>query len=159
MKKIVLSLAVLVLGCVACSTVNVPQVAVMDEIRRIDNIQSSHVPVSFLSQFTGIDKVANMIPGVNLSALNNVKSIDYMSVTNSGAKNKAHRLLESFYKGNTYEVLFQNKNGRYNNVGIYGLPAGDGKYKNVTLIKEDNAEITIVELKGSISAEDLKFIK
>lgn len=155
MKKILLSLAVIMLTVVSCS---VPQTAVMDHIRRIDNIQNTRVPVSLISNLTGIANKASGIPGLNLSALKNVNTIDVINITENGAKNKARNLLNQFYKGNTYELIFGSRTNRNQGTSIYGLPMGNGSYSNIILINDKNAEITIVELQGSMSMNDLKFL-
>ncbi len=155
MKKILVTLAVIMMAVASCS---VPQTAVMDKIRQIDNIQSTRVPVSLLGSLAGLGNKANSIPGVNLSALKNVNTIDVINITESGAKNKARRLLDQFYKGNTYELIFGSRTNRNQGVSLYALPMDNNTYSDVIMINDSNAEITIVELTGAMSMSDLKFL-
>lgn len=155
MKKILLSLVVLLITVASCS---VPQTAVMDHIRRIDNIQATRVPVSLIASLSGLGSKLGSIPGVNLSALKNVNTIDVINITDNGAKSKARGLLNQFYKGTTYQMIFGSRTNRNQGVSIYGLPMGNDQYSDVILISDKNAEITIVELQGSMSMNDLKFL-
>lgn len=155
MKKILLSLAIIFAACVSCS---VPQTAVMNEIRKIDNIQSTRIPVSLISSLSGLGNKANSIPGLNLSALKNVNSIDIMTINDNGAKNKARKLLEQFYKGNTYELIFQSKQNIFQGISMYALPSTNNTYSDVIIINDNNADINIVELQGNMSQDDLKFL-
>lgn len=155
MKNIFISLVILVATCVSCS---VPQTAVMNEIRKIDNIQSTRVPVSLISSLSGLGNKANSIPGLNLSALKNVNSIDIISINENGAKNKARKLLEQFYKGNTYELLFQSKQNKFQGISMYALPNVNNTYSDVIIINDNTADINIVELQGNMSQKDLNFL-
>lgn len=155
MYKIFFSLLIMTMMLMGCSTL--PQTAVMGEIRRIDNIGSYHIPVSLLNSVVGLDKLN--VPGLNIDALKDVRSVDVMSIQDNKATNKTHKLLEDFYKGNVYEILFQAKEGKNKGVSIYGLSTVRDEYNHIILINEDYKEITIVELKGTMSKKDLKFLQ
>lgn len=155
MKKIIIALAALIMICASCS---VPQTAVMNEIRKIENIQSTHLPISLISSLSGLGNKVSSIPGLNLSALKNVNSIDIMQISEPSAKSKARKLLEQFYKGNTYELIFQSKQNMFQGISMYALPMPTGDYSNVVIINDNNSEIDIVELKGTMSSKDLKFL-
>ncbi len=155
MKKIIFALALVVMAATSCS---VPQTQVMDKIRQIDNIQSVRLPVSLINSMTGLGDKAQSIPGLNLSALKNVTSIDIMTITENGAKNKARGLLRQFYKGSTYDLIMQSKQNVDQGLSLYALPNGYGQYSDAILISDTNSTISIVELRGTMTAEDLKLV-
>lgn len=155
MKKIIMTLCSVMMLCASCGSLQ--QTAVLDEIRKIDNVSTYHVPVSPLGTLLNLGTKAANVPGFDLTALKNVKSIDVIAVNRqSGALNKVHGLLEQFYKGKTYELIFQAKENQRKNVSIYGILLSSGEYSNIIVINETDNEISILELKGTLSLDDLK---
>lgn len=158
MKKILFSFILLAVACVSCGVKQQSAIVVMDEIRKMDNIESTRVPVSLISSLTGLGDLTSAIPGVNMSVLKNVNTIDLLTITNRGARNKARNLLEQFNSDKTYEMMFQSRNGKSLGTSIYALPNGQGGYSSVLLINDDNSKISIVELKGNMTMDDFKFL-
>lgn len=147
MKKVILSMIVVALACASCS---VPQTAVMDKIRQIDNIEATRTPVSALSSIPFVNVITKQIP-----ILNDLKTLDIMKISDPSAKNKARKLLDQFYKGDTYELLLMSKQNARQGFSVYALPMGDGQYSDVVIINDNNATINIMELKGTLSKKDL----
>lgn len=150
MKKIFLSLIVLAVACASCS---VSQTAAMEKIRQIDNIQMSRTPISMFTSLPAVKKIVELVP-----FLKDLDSFDQISITENGAKNKARKLLDKFYKGDTYEMLMQNKSYKNQGVSIYALPATGGGYSDIIAIIDNVAEVKIYEIKGNFNKNSLNIL-
>lgn len=155
MKKILLACVAVAMVVASCT---VQQTAVMDEIRKIDNIEFVRLPLSLINSLTGLGNKLDDVPGLNLSGLKNVNNIDVMTIKDSDAKSKARRLLNQFYKGNSYELILKSQRGRTQGLSVFALPAGGNRYSNVIIINDSAADITIVELRGSMSLADFSVL-
>lgn len=143
-------------AALAMSACTVQQTAVMDKIRDIDNVGSYRLPLNLLSSVIG-DK-ASKIPGLDLSALQGVRSVDVLTAKDPNTKDKVRKLLNQFYKGNTYELLLEAKENRMKGVSIYGLPVGTERYSELIMIVDNGIDINILQLNGTMSRKDLKFL-
>lgn len=135
---------------VACASCSVPQTAVMDKIRQIDNIEASRTPISALNAIPFVNVITKQIP-----ILNDVKTVDIIKISESSAKSKARKLLNQFHKGNTYELMFMSKQNNQQGFSVYGLPSAEGHYSDIIIINDNNAQINIMEFKGDLSKKDL----
>lgn len=74
MKKLLLSIVLLVMTSIVCQASNV-----IDEIKKIDDITAYHVPRFLIKNVLGMNGIIEeVMPGSSISALQDVESLDFI---------------------------------------------------------------------------------
>jgi len=154
MKKILLSTILALMVSMACQSATV-----IDEIKRIDDITAYHVPRFLIKNVLGMNGVFDeVMPGTSISALRNVESIDFIMAHKRGAKKKMRKQLEKLAKDPAFEVIMQAKKDKKRNTVVYGLPLNDDDYKEVIIVVDEDDNITIIDVMGTLNIDELSRI-
>ena len=87
MKKIILSTLLVIMAAMTCQAA-----AVIDEIKKIDDITAYHIPRFLIKNVLGMnDIMSEVIPGSSITALRDVESIDFIMAHKRGAMTSSCR--------------------------------------------------------------------
>lgn len=154
MKRILLSIAILAIAACSCAAS-----AIVDEIKRIDDIAAYHVPRFLIKNVLGMsDIIEDVVPGSQITALNDVQTLDFIMVHKSGAKKKTRKLLQKLDKDPSYQVVLRAKKGKQRETIVYGLPLNDTDYKELVVVVDEDENITIINVKGTLNVDKLSKI-
>lgn len=154
MKKLILSTIVVLMAGIACHAATV-----IDEIKKIDDITAYHVPRFLIKNVLGMNGIIEeVMPGTSISALRDVESIDFIMAHKGGAKKKVRKQVAKLAKDPAYEIIMQAKKDKKRNTVVYGLPLGEGDYKEVIIIVDEDDNITIIDVIGTLNIDELSRI-
>lgn len=154
MKKIILSTLLVIMAAITCQAA-----AVIDEIKKIDDITAYHIPRFLIKNVLGMnDIMSEVIPGSSITALRDVESIDFIMAHKRGAKKKVRKQLEKLAKDSAYNVIMQAKKDKQRNTVVYGLPLAGDDYQEVVIVVDEDDNITIIDVKGILNIDELSKI-
>lgn len=129
---------------------------VIDEIKKIDDITAYHVPRFLIKNVLGMNGIFDeVVPGTSITALRDVETIDFIMAHKRGAKKKVRKQLEKLAKDTSYEVIMQAKKDKKRNTIVYGLPLTGDDYKEVIIVVDEDDNITIIDVKGTLNIDEL----
>ena len=146
----------LVLTLCFVASVTAQAATVIDEIKKIDDIATYHVPRFLIKNVMGMNDVfTQVIPGTDLTALRDIESLDIIMVHKNKAKKKTRKLLERLADDPAYEVIFQAKKRDKKDPIVYGLPLSAEDYKEIIVVVDEDDNITIINVKGLLNVDRL----
>ena len=160
MKTLIKSFAVMVVVVVTAFNANAQSTAV-DKVAQLDDVYCFNMPEIMIK---GIEKLggndilkATPIPS---GLLKKVKNIQFISTSKKKAVKKAQKILKDLDDTNKYQVVFRSSSNKTEKVAIYAYPARSEVFSEVVLlINEHDRQLTLFQLLGEFSMEDVNDIE
>ena len=160
MKTLFKYLAVIAIVAMAGINANAQSNAV-DKVAQLDDVYCFNMPEFMIK---GIEKLggndilkATPIP---TGVLKKVKNIQFISTSKKKAVKKAQKLLKDLDDTNKYQVIFRSSSNKTEKVAIYAYPARSDRFNEVVLlINEHDRQLTLFQLLGEFSMEDVNDIE
>ena len=160
MKTLIKSFAVMVVVVVTAFNANAQSTAV-DKVAQLDDVYCFNMPEFMIK---GIEKLggndilkATPIPS---GLLKKVKNIQFISTSKKKAVKKAQKILKDLDDTNKYQVVFRSSSNKTEKVAIYAYPARSEVFSEVVLlINEHDRQLTLFQLLGEFSMEDVNDIE
>ncbi len=160
MRTIFKSIAIIVIMAIAGSNANAQSTAV-DKVAQLDDVYCYYMPEFMIK---GVEKLggndflkATPIPS---GMLKKVKSIQFISTSKKKAVKKAQKILKDFDDTNKYQVIFRSSTNKTEKVAIYAYPARSERFNEVVLlINEHDRQLTLFQLLGNFSIDDINDIE
>ena len=160
MKTLFKYLAVIAIVAMAGINANAQSNAV-DKVAQLDDVYCFNMPEFIIK---GIEKLggndilkATPIP---TGVLKKVKNIQFISTSKKKAVKKAQKLLKDLDDTNKYQVIFRSSSNKTEKVAIYAYPARSDRFNEVVLlINEHDRQLTLFQLLGEFSMEDVNDIE
>lgn len=159
-KTLIKSFAVMVVVVVTAFNANAQSTAV-DKVAQLDDVYCFNMPEFMIK---GIEKLggndilkATPIP---FGLLKKVKNIQFISTSKKKAVKKAQKILKDLDDTNKYQVVFRSSSNKTEKVAIYAYPARSEVFSEVVLlINEHDRQLTLFQLLGEFSMEDVNDIE
>lgn len=159
-KTLIKSFAVMVVVVVTAFNANAQSTAV-DKVAQLDDVYCFNMPEFMIK---GIEKLggndilkATPIPS---GLLKKVKNIQFISTSKKKAVKKAQKILKDLDDTNKYQVVFRSSSNKTEKVAIYAYPARSEVFSEVVLlINEHDRQLTLFQLLGEFSMEDVNDIE
>ena len=160
MKTLIKSFAVMVVVVVTAFNANAQSTAV-DKVAQLDDVYCFNMPEFMIK---GIEKLggndilkATPIPS---GLIKKVKNIQFISTSKKKAVKKAQKILKDLDDTNKYQVVFRSSSNKTEKVAIYAYPARSEVFSEVVLlINEHDRQLTLFQLLGEFSMEDVNDIE
>lgn len=161
MKRTLLKFSAII-ALVALVVINADaQSTAIDKVSQLDDVYCFNMPEFMIK---GIEKLggndilkASPIPS---GILKKVKNIQFISTSKKKAVKKAQKILKDLDDKNNYQVIFRSSSNKTENVAIYASPARSETFNEVVLlINERDRQLTIFQLLGEFSLEDINDIE
>ena len=133
----------------------------VDKVAQLDDVYNYYIPEFMIK---GIEKMggndilkATPIPS---GLLKKVKSIQFVLASKKKAVKKAQKILKDLDDTRKYQVLFRSSSNKEQKVVVYGFPARSEVFNEVILlINEHDRQLTLFQLLGEFSLEDINDIE
>ena len=160
MKTLLKSIAVVAIVAMAGINASAQSTAV-DKVAALDDVYCFNMPEFMIK---GIEKLggndilkATPIP---TGILKKVKNLQFISTSKKKAVKKAQKILKDLDNANKYQVIFRSSSNKTEKVAIYAYPARSERFNEVVLlINEHDRQLTLFQLLGDFSIEDVNDIE
>ncbi len=133
----------------------------VDKVAQLDDVYNYYIPEFMIK---GIEKMggsdilkATPIPS---GLLKKVKSIQFVLASKKKAVKKAQKILKELDDTRKFQVLFRSSSNKEQKVVVYGFPARSEVFNEVILlINEHDRQLTLFQLLGEFSLEDINDIE
>lgn len=160
MKTLLKPIAVIILFAMVALNVSAQSSAV-DKVAQLDDVYCFNIPEIMIK---GIEKLgendilkATPIPS---GILKNVKNIQFISTTKKKAVKKAQKILKDLDDTSKYQVIFKSSTNKTEKISLYAYPAHSDIFNEVVLlINEHDRQLTLLQLIGEFSIDDINDIE
>ena len=160
MKTLLKYLAVFAIVAITGINADAQSVAV-DKVAQLDDVYCFNMPEFMIK---GIEKLggndilkATPIPS---GLLKKVKNIQFISTSKKKAVKKAQKILKDLDDTSKYQVIFRSSSNKTEKIAIYAYPARSERFSEVVLlINEHDRQLTLFQLLGEFSIEDVNDIE
>lgn len=161
MKRTLLK-TIAIIAILAMTGINAyAQSAAVDKVAQLDDVYCFNMPEFMIK---GIEKLggndilkATPIPS---GLLKKVKNIQFISTSKKKAVKKAQKILKDLDDTNKYQVIFRSSSNKTEKIAIYAYPARSETFSEVILlINEHDRQLTLFQLLGEFSLEDVNDIE
>ena len=92
--------------------------------------------------------------------LKKVKNLQFISTSKKKAVKKAQKILKDLDDTSKYQVIFRSSSNKTEKIAIYAYPARSERFSEVVLlINEHDRQLTLFQLLGEFSMEDVNDIE
>lgn len=160
MKTNLKSIAIIALMALAAFTAGAQSTAV-DKVAQLDDVYNYYLPefmIKGMEKMGGSDILkATPIPS---GLLKKVKGIQFIMASKKKAVKKAQKILKELDDAKKYQVLFRSSTNKEQKVALYGFPANSDQFNElVLLINTQDRQLTLFELQGQFSMDDINDIE
>ena len=160
MKTLLKSIAIIALVAMLGINANA-QSACVDKVAQLDDVYCFNMPEFMIK---GIEKLggndilkATPIP---TGILKKVKNIQFISTSKKKTVKKAQKILKDLDDTSKYQVIFRSSSNKTEKIAIYAFPARSERFSEVILlINEHDRQLTLFQLLGEFSMEDVNDIE
>lgn len=160
MRTLLKYLAIFAIVAMTAINTNAQSTAV-DKVAQLDDVYCFNMPEFMIK---GIEKLggndilkATPIPS---GLLKKVKNIQFISTSKKKAVKKAQKILKDFDDTNKYQVIFRSSTNKTEKIALYAYPARSETFTEVVLlINEHDRQLTILQLVGEFSMDDIEDIE
>ena len=160
MKTLLKPIAVIILF--AMVTLNVSaQSSAVDKVAQLDDVYCFNIPEIMIK---GIEKLggndilkATPIPS---GILKKAKNIPIIPTPQTNAVKKAQKILKDLDDTSKYQVIFKSSTNKTEKISLYAYPAHSDIFNEVVLlINEHDRQLTLLQLIGEFSIDDINDIE
>ena len=160
MKTSLKSIAIMAILALAAFTASAQSTAV-DKVAELDDVYNYYLPefmIKGMEKLGGSDILkATPIPS---GLFKKVKSIQFVMASKKKAVKKAQKILKELDDTKRYQVLFRSSTNKEQKVAIYGFPPSSDWFNElILLINTQDRQLTVFQLKGHFSMEDINDIE
>jgi hypothetical protein len=160
MRTLLKSIAIIALVVITSINASAQSTAV-DKVAQLDDVYCFNMPefmIKGIEKFGGNDILkATPVPS---GILKKVKNIQFISTSKKKAVKKAQKILKDLDDTSKYQVIFRSSSNKTEKIAIYAFPARSEKFSEVVLIiNEHDRQLTIFQLLGEFSMEDVNDIE
>ncbi|MBR5118078.1 MAG: DUF4252 domain-containing protein [Muribaculaceae bacterium] len=160
MRTLLKTIAIIAILAMTGINANAQSTAV-DKVAQLDDVYCFNMPEFMIK---GIEKLggndilkATPIP---TGILKKVKNIQFISTSKKKAVKKAQKILKDLDDTKKYQMIFRSSANKQEKVAIYAYPARSERFNEVVLlINEHDRQLTLFQLIGDFSMEDINDIE
>ncbi len=137
------------------------QSTAVDKVAQLDDVYCFNMPEFMIK---GIEKLGgnDILKATPLptGVLKKVKNIQFISTSKKKAVKKAQKILKDLDDTSKYQVIFRSSSNKTEKIAIYAYPARSERFSEVVLlINEHDRQLTLFQLLGEFSMEDVNDIE
>ncbi len=151
-----------IIALVAMAAINASaQSTAVDKVAQLDDVYCFNMPEFMIK---GIEKLGgnDILKATPLptGVLKKVKNIQFISTSKKKAVKKAQKILKDLDDTSKYQVIFRSSSNKTEKIAIYAYPARSERFSEVVLlINEHDRQLTLFQLLGEFSMEDVNDIE